>query len=95
MQTVGVVCNPIAGMGGRVGLKGTDDALEAAVDRGATPRARERARSALVSLFRHAPDTQLYCWGDPMGVLEAREAGFDPTVLGSPLDARESSLDAL
>ncbi|MUV61912.1 N-acetylglucosamine-1-phosphate uridyltransferase, partial [Halobacterium sp. CBA1126] len=50
MRTVGVVVNPIAGMGGRVGLKGTDGNVEAARERGAEQRAPERARDALDAL---------------------------------------------
>lgn len=50
MRRVGFVVNPIAGMGGRVGLKGTDGVLSEAVARGATPRAGERALEMLTSL---------------------------------------------
>jgi predicted polyphosphate/ATP-dependent NAD kinase len=81
---VGVVCNPVAGMGGRVGLKGTDGLVDEARRRGAEPRAPERAREALASLHEHAPDATVLTWGDPMGESAAREAGFDPTVLGRP-----------
>src|SRR5690349_6241189 len=49
MPTLGLVVNPIAGMGGRVALRGTDgpEALREARARGATPMAGERARRAL------------------------------------------------
>ncbi|MFC6768318.1 N-acetylglucosamine-1-phosphate uridyltransferase, partial [Natrinema soli] len=46
MEAIGVVVNPIAGMGGRVGLKGTDGNVEEARRRGAEPRAPDRAREA-------------------------------------------------
>ncbi|MFC4986968.1 ATP-NAD kinase family protein [Saliphagus infecundisoli] len=84
MDAVGVVVNPIAGMGGRVGLKGTDDALEEARERGAEPRAPDRAREALEALARRKPGLTVYAAGGEMGETEAREAGFDPEVLTDP-----------
>jgi len=79
---VGLVVNPIAGMGGRVGLKGTDGTVDEARARGAEPRAPDRARRALASLRDAAPDAGVVTWGEPMGAAVAREAGFDPDVLG-------------
>jgi len=84
MRTVGVVVNPIAGMGGRVGLKGTDGKVAEARERGARPRAPGRARAALAALHNHAPDTRIVTFDDPMGAAEARAAGFEPEVLGAP-----------
>ena len=87
VMRVGFVTNPIAGMGGRVGLKGTDGKLAAARERGAEPRAPDRARRALDALA-DAGGVELLAWGPPMGAAAAREAGFDPTVLGEP-DGRD------
>ncbi|TXT56131.1 MAG: hypothetical protein BAJATHORv1_30517 [Candidatus Thorarchaeota archaeon] len=47
---IGFLINPIAGMGGRVGLKGTDGVVEEAIERGAEPVAPKRAKAFLTSL---------------------------------------------
>ncbi|GAB3031195.1 ATP-NAD kinase family protein [Natronobiforma cellulositropha] len=93
MDRIGVVVNPIAGMGGRVGLKGTDGKLEEARQRGATPRAPGRAREALESLARRRPDLEVYVAGGVMGEDAARAAGFEPTVVYEPDDGNETSAE--
>lgn len=47
MTAIGFLVNPIAGMGGRVGLKGTDGVVGEARRRGATPVASARAAQAM------------------------------------------------
>ena len=88
MRRIGVVVNPIAGMGGRVGLKGTDGKVAEAIERGAEPRAPGRAVDALVALRERAAglgeEVEILAWGGRMGEEESREAGFDPTVVGGP-----------
>ncbi|WP_123534205.1 ATP-NAD kinase family protein [Halosimplex salinum] len=81
MRRIGVVVNPIAGMGGRVGLKGTDGKVEAARERGAEPRAPGRARAALDALAETDPSIEIYAAAGVMGEDAAREAGFDPVVV--------------
>jgi len=50
VRTLGFVVNPVAGMGGRVGLKGTDGVADEAVKRGAKPVAFGRASLTLQAL---------------------------------------------
>jgi NAD+ kinase len=87
MRSIGVVVNPVAGMGGRVGLKGTDGQVEAAREQGATPRAQRRARRALETLREAAPETTVVAAAGVMGADVAAEAGFDPTILDVPEEA--------
>jgi NAD+ kinase len=90
MRQIGLVVNPIAGMGGRVGLKGTDDKLEEARRRGAEPRSPDRAREALEALDRRPEPVEIYTYGGQMGESEATAVGFDPIVLGRP-DGEETT----
>jgi predicted polyphosphate/ATP-dependent NAD kinase len=90
---LGFVVNPIAGMGGRVGLKGTDGKVEEARARGATPRAPNRARRALDAIAERVPDVTLLTWGASMGADLARQAGFDPEVLGAPEGEETTAAD--
>jgi NAD+ kinase len=84
MRTVGVVVNPVAGMGGRVGLKGTDGKVEKARERGAEPRAPDRARRALEAMAATGEPLQVLTYTGVMGADAAREAGLDPEVVGEP-----------
>ncbi|MDH7509946.1 MAG: ATP-NAD kinase family protein [Methanolinea sp.] len=74
MLQIGFVVNPIAGMGGTVGLKGTDGLVEEAVSRGAVPRAPRRAEEA-VRLLAGLPIRFLTC-GGAMGEESLARAGI-------------------
>jgi predicted polyphosphate/ATP-dependent NAD kinase len=82
MARIGFLINPIAGMGGRVGLKGTDGVAVEAVRRGAQPIANARALEALCA-FRQwleaAPQMPDVAWltvSGAMGCDALRAAGF-------------------
>ncbi len=83
---VGIVVNPIAGMGGRVGLKGTDGKADRARELGAEPRAPDRARAALSTFADAVPDAETFAAGGIMGADVAREAGLGPEGVTDPPD---------
>ncbi|MGA4475925.1 ATP-NAD kinase family protein [Ectopseudomonas chengduensis] len=84
-RMLGLIVNPIAGMGGRVGLKGTDgaDVLEEARRRGARPISSERTLCALQCIAASEPFTLVTGAGE-LGEDVARAAGFDPVVVYQP-----------
>ncbi|WP_267639291.1 ATP-NAD kinase family protein [Haloarchaeobius amylolyticus] len=81
---IGVVVNPIAGMGGRVGLKGTDGKVEEARARGAEQRAPGRAVEALAALRDAASDLTVLTAAGELGEAECAEAGLDAEVVYTP-----------
>lgn len=84
LRKIGFIVNPIAGMGGRVGLKGTDgyETLKKAIELGAKPIAPERAKSFLKYLKSLNLSFELISYPKSMGEYEAVEAGFNPIVVG-------------
>lgn len=85
MRGLGVIVNPIAGMGGRVGLKGTDGAAILARARalGAEPLAGLRAMQALDALRRLAPSVAVLAAPGAMGEAPCAAAGLACRVVGS------------
>lgn len=81
---MGLIVNPIAGMGGRVGLKGTDGLgiLKKAKRLGAKPEAQNRAKEALSRLLSFKDYIDLITCPVDMGERAAKKAGFSPKVIG-------------
>src|SRR2546425_5918839 len=80
MHRVGFVVNPIAGMGGRIGLKGTDGVADAAIAAGADPIAGPRAQlfaKTFLELSKHDPSlvTRWLTCAGVMGAEPLREGG--------------------
>lgn len=84
VKTVGFIVNPIAGMGGAVGLKGTDGKkiLERAIILGAKSIAPARAKFFLSELRTVKERIRLIVGAGKMGEDEAKNCGFAFTVLG-------------
>ena len=85
MTRVGLIVNPIAGIGGRMALKGSDDRalVEQALADGAKAVSPGRARDALSVIAAARDPVELFTYPREMGEQEARAAGIDPVVLGS------------
>jgi len=94
MKKLGLIVNPIAGMGGRCGLKGTDGAeiLARARELGAVPEAPDRARAALERFASLKDSVEVITVSDEMGAEEARGIGFDVKVLVNT-DGRPTTAD--
>jgi len=80
---VGFIVNPIAGMGGRVALKGTDGVVDEAIKRGARPVAPDVARLFLKELshFDEAKGMQFLTGPGPLGEAYLGEFGFSFEVI--------------
>ena len=83
MKKVGLIVNPIAGIGGRVGLKGSDGELSRkAAELGGTSVASQRTIEALRGLMNAKINFVMLTYPGEMGENEAFESGIKPTVLG-------------
>jgi len=84
VKTVGIVVNPIAGMGGSVGLKGTDgvEILKKAQELGARPVAPARAVRMLQALSAVRGKFNLITYPWEMGERPCKEARFPCEVVG-------------
>jgi len=83
-KTVGFIVNPVAGMGGAVGLKGTDskEILHQAIALGAKPMASQRAETFLTGLIPFKKSLNLIVGAGDMGQNQAEKCGFACKVVG-------------
>jgi predicted polyphosphate/ATP-dependent NAD kinase len=92
---LGLIVNPYAGLGGSVGLKGSDgDAIRAeAIARGAEPRALQRIERALQVIADLCGQVEILCFAGDMGETSARNAGFTVQVIGAAQQQPSSAQD--
>jgi predicted polyphosphate/ATP-dependent NAD kinase len=83
---LGLIINPIAGMGGSVGLKGTDGegTIELAIQKGAKPQSINRVRQALSVLLDYSAKIEVVTVGGDMGENLAKELCFTTEVIHHP-----------
>lgn len=87
MFKLGLIVNPIAGMGGSVGLKGTDGkaTLQKAIDMGAQPNAQNRTKEFLMELDSIKHKLFFLTCPNFMGENVLRDLGFNYDLLNHPI----------
>jgi len=96
-KRLGLIINPIAGIGGRVGLKGSDGITiqKQAFALGALPQARERSIQSLKQLVPIKEEFELITYPGEMGAEAARACGFEPNVIGSIKPGKTTAQDTI
>ncbi|MFE6997903.1 ATP-NAD kinase family protein [Microbacterium sp. NPDC057659] len=91
---IGLVVNPVAGIGGPAGLAGSDgaDVQRSARERGSAPRAGLRALTALEVVASRHPGAVLATASGAMGADAVRAAGLVPWVVYPPCSELSDSL---
>ncbi len=78
MLRIGLILNPIAGLGGPAGLKGSDgEASRQALAKGFAPQAEPRVVKVLTQLSSITEDFQIITCGTKMGADACRKAGVE------------------
>ncbi len=99
MKKIGLVINPIAGIGGKLGLKGTDGyTLEQLIlGYGAEPVSQIRAAQALKPLQEIHEDFQVVTYGGSMGAIVAEQLFTDTICVGMPSEetTAEDTIEAI
>ncbi len=93
MRNIGLIVNPIAGMGGAVGLKGTDGEMhQRAIELGALPVTPVRTKDLLNQLV---PNREVHFFAAPgkMGEFYIENMGFNYSVVGDIRTEKTSSAD--
>ncbi|MFQ3203739.1 MAG: putative polyphosphate/ATP-dependent NAD kinase [Pseudoalteromonas tetraodonis] len=80
---LGLIVNPVAGLGGTVALKGSDgeDTAAKAIALGAEPKSNSRTKAALEVLVPHQSNITIYTVNDEMGEQTAKALGFNTQVV--------------
>ena len=97
MFKIGLIINPVAGIGGRVALKGSDgaDIQQLALQRGAVPLAEQRMQQALQLLMDYKAQIQIYTAAGIMGENLSKNLGFATTVVNTVSSENTSAQDTI
>lgn len=82
---LGLIINPIAGIGGSVGLKGSDgaDIQKIALEKGGTYQSNKKTKIALNQILEFKDKLEFYTGSNEMGENLLKELGFKYEVLGN------------
>ena len=95
-RILGFIVNPVAGLGGRVGLKGSDGLIiqQRARELGAVPEALDRAAEAMRMLKKSASDQEkIVTYPGEMGENVAVRCGFSPIIIGDICQGKTTAAD--
>ena len=97
MLKIGLIINPVAGIGGRVGLKGSDglEIQTKALSMGAVPLADQRVKETLLQLEDVQSNIEWYCAAGAMGSALLNELGLDYQTIYSPTESSTSPEDTI
>lgn len=95
MFRLGLIINPVAGIGGRVALKGSDgeDIQRLARERGAVPLAQHRMQQALELIAPYKDQVHIFTAANDMGESLSKIMGFTTTVVNPVSSDNTSSND--
>ncbi|MGO2168512.1 MAG: ATP-NAD kinase family protein [Pseudoalteromonas sp.] len=96
---LGLIVNPVAGLGGSVALKGSDgvDTAAKAIALGAEPKANLRTKAALEVILPYKEQLTIYTVSGSMGENTAKELGFTTEVIyqsNTPTTSNDTELAA-
>ncbi|WOD09786.1 ATP-NAD kinase family protein [Pseudomonas sp. NyZ704] len=79
---LGLIINPLAGLGGRAALKGSDGVADQALAMGVEPLAQQRVKVSLQALLPLRDQLQIFAAPGLMGAALLEELGFEHEVIG-------------
>ena len=90
---LGLIVNPLAGLGGSVALKGSDGQAEQALALGATPQAMNRAKTALTELLAQCGQFEVFTVAGDMGQSVCDALGLNYQLVYQPQTSPSTAVD--